>query len=160
MAARHRARERALQMLFQIDLTADSPDDVFVQFAERDAPDDATIDEPGRVFAEALVLGVLEHRVRLDARIESRATRWRVARMPVVDRNVLRLALYEMLLHEPALPAAVAIDEAVELAKRFGGEQSGAFVNGLLDALRRESEGGARQAASAREEEEEDPIRR
>lgn len=153
MATRHRARERALQMLFQIDLAGDAPAEVFQQFADCFATDEA-----GRAFAEALVLGVLEHRPQLDRRMEARAQRWRVARMPVVDRNVLRLALYEML-HEPDVPAAVAIDEAVELAKRFGGPDSAGFVNALLDTLRRETGLDASPDESPRAEEE-DPIRR
>ena len=83
-------------------------------------------------FAKELFLGVIEHRQELDGRIQQHAENWRVERMSGVDRNILRLALHESG-RADAVPAAVIIDEAIELAKKFGGENSGAFVNGVLD---------------------------
>jgi len=135
LGQRRRARECALQMLFQIDLTGDRPDEVFPQFWEGQE-----IDVEGRRFAERLVLGTTTARARLDETIAACTEHWRIERMPAVDRNLLRLAAYEILL-EPDTPAVVVIDEAVEIAKRFGSEQSGAFINGILDAIRRRVEG-------------------
>jgi N utilization substance protein B len=89
-----------------------------------------------RAFAEELALGVAAHRDELDARIADHAQNWRLDRMAAVDRNVLRLAAYELLY--TGTPASIVIDEAVELARDFGGERSPAFVNGVLDALARE----------------------
>jgi len=84
--------------------------------------------------ARALVEGTTEHRDEIDALIRTQADNWRLERMPVVDRNILRLAIYEML-HEPAVPKLVVLDEAIELAKKYGSDQSSRFVNGLLDGL-------------------------
>jgi transcription antitermination factor NusB len=87
-------------------------------------------------YARTLVNGVVENRQRIDELISEQADNWRLERMPVVDRNVLRLAVYE-LLYELDIPKLVVVDEAIELAKRFGSENSGRFVNGLLDGLLR-----------------------
>jgi N utilization substance protein B len=134
MGHRRRSREFALQMLFQVDLTDSAPHEVFPQFWSQHA------EEPEHVaFAERLVLGVVAERARFDRMIQEAAEHWRVERMAVVDRNVLRMALYE-LLHDRETPRAVVIDEAIEIAGRFGGADSGAFVNGILDAVRRRLE--------------------
>ena len=85
-------------------------------------------------FAQELVQGTLDNRDKIDDMITAQADNWRLERMPAVDRNVLRLAIYEML-HETDTPKLVVVDEAIELAKKFGSEQSGRFVNGLLDGL-------------------------
>jgi N utilization substance protein B len=123
-------------MLFQIDLTATPPAEVFREFWI-----DQALADDVRAFAEGLVRGVAARRVALDAVIAGSSEHWRIERMAVVDRNVLRMAIYE-LLWERETPAAVVIDEAIEVAKRFGGEESGAFVNGVLDAVRRAFERG------------------
>ena len=86
-------------------------------------------------YARTLVEGSLAHQESIDRLVANQADNWRLERMPVVDRNVLRLAVYEMR-YQPDVPAVVVIDEAIELAKKFGSEQSGRFVNGILDALR------------------------
>ena len=85
-------------------------------------------------YAQALVRGTLDSLEKIDELIRSQADNWRLERMPAVDRNILRLAVYEML-HETDTPKLVVVDEAIELAKKFGSEQSGRFVNGLLDGL-------------------------
>jgi N utilization substance protein B len=122
-------------MLFQIDLTGVAPQQVFRQFwNDREA--EATV----RSFAEGLVLGVFEQRGALDRLISAAAEHWRIGRMAVVDRNVLRMAAYE-LLNALETPAPVVIDEAIEVAKKFGSEESGGFINGILDAIRRRVEG-------------------
>jgi N utilization substance protein B len=90
--------------------------------------------EEAFLFAQELVKGTLDNRQRIDDMITAQADNWRLERMPAVDRNVLRLAIYEML-YETDTPKLVVVDEAIELAKKFGSEQSGRFVNGLLDGL-------------------------
>ena len=131
MASRRQAREHALQILFQIDVTGDSPGSGFdLHWRGRE------VDPETREFAERIVRGAVADAVRIDALIRSASENWRLERMANVDRNVLRLAIYE-LLHEISTPPAVVIDEAIEIAKRFGGEESGQFVNGVLDAVRK-----------------------
>jgi transcription antitermination protein NusB len=120
---RHAARTRALELLYEADLK-DRP------LAEVLAAHLAA-EEPPPDFAVALVRGVHRHREEIDGLIETHSRGWKLSRMPIVDRNVLRLALFE-LLHSPDVPRAVAIDEAVELAKELSTEDSGRFVNGLL----------------------------
>jgi len=121
-------------MLFQIDLTDAVPAEVFPGFWDaRDAEPEV------RRFAEALVDGVVGKRDHLDGIIAGTAEHWRIDRMAVVDRNVLRLATYEMLGH-PETPVAVIIDEAIEIARKYGSAESGGFINGVLDAVRRRIE--------------------
>lgn len=128
MATRSKAREVVMQMLYACDLNPDlSFDTMREMIAER-------IANPAlRQFAESLLAGVLEYRRELDDRIEAVAENWSIRRMSPTDRNILRLAAYE--LTHTDVPPRVAIDEAVELAKRFGGPHSAQFVNGILDRL-------------------------
>lgn len=129
MGVRRRGRELALQMLYQHELSGSSPEEMASRFEELEqAPPQS------REFALSLVRGVLEHWKEIDRWVSTQAEHWRLERMATVDRNILRLAVYE-LLFEPDTPPAVVIDEAVELAKRFGSEQSGPFVNGVLDGF-------------------------
>jgi transcription antitermination protein NusB len=117
------ARERALYLLYEAQLKDISPVDALAR----------QIVEPDELTA-LLVRGVVDHRERLDEAIAERATGWSLARMPVLDLNVLRLGAFE-LAERPDVPVAVVIDEAVELAKRFSTDNSGRFVNGVLSAL-------------------------
>jgi N utilization substance protein B len=126
MGARSSGREAALQMLFAVEATSASPEQVIRDFW-REFPGDAE----GRPYSESLVRGVAGEKSVLDERIARASEHWRLSRMTRVDRNVLRLGTWE-LLHETDTPRAVILDEAVELAKRFGTEDSGAFVNGVL----------------------------
>ena len=119
-------------MLFQIDVAGGAPVEIYPEFWREHEVEDEV-----RSFAEQLVEGVCSERERLDALIAGAASNWRVDRMAVVDRNILRMASYE-LAHLLDTPAAVILDEAIEVGKRFGTEQSGAFINGVLDAVRRE----------------------
>jgi N utilization substance protein B len=129
MGARRKARELALQMLFENDIAGTKPDEMFHRSADlKKAPQSV------RDFTERLVSGTLAHRDDLDAIISRQADHWRLARMPIVDRNILRLALFE-LLHEPATPRPVVIDEALEIAKRFSTPRSSQFINGILDGV-------------------------
>jgi len=139
----------ALQMLYQKELGASDAGEVKASFdpfeylAARDdgeavavAPD---LVRQALAFAGELFDGTLARRDEIDELVKSQAENWRLERMPAVDRNILRLAVYE-LLAEPDVPPLVVLDEAIELAKRYGSEQSGAFVNGLLDGLLRRPE--------------------
>lgn len=141
MGHRRRARECALQMLFQVDLTGGTSEDVFLQFWK-----DQEAGEQIRSFAERLVLGVVGNYQDLDAALAGSVENWRIERMAVVDRNVLRMGVYEIL-YEPETPPVVIIDEAIEVAKKFGSEESGSFINGILDDVRRRFEAGELQAS-------------
>ncbi|GIW72650.1 MAG: N utilization substance protein B [Planctomycetota bacterium] len=119
----------ALQLLYQIDLLGSGISErEREEFLQR-----ATRDEVARRFARELVHGVLRHQAEIDARLAALAQNWQLGRMAVVDRNVLRIGAYELLYTDA--PPKVVINEAVELAKRFSGKNSGAFVNGILDSL-------------------------
>jgi transcription antitermination factor NusB len=161
---RRMAREMAVQMLYQSDLGGSPLPQIFNSFDQSDyltreepgeeapQPHDARppVDprnndraelakrkkrvEEAFHFAQDLVRGAMDHREEVDGLIRSQADNWRLERMPAVDRNILRLAIYEML-YEKDTPKLVVVDEAIELAKKFGSEQSGRFVNGLLDGL-------------------------
>jgi N utilization substance protein B len=133
-AARHRSRRAALQALYASDLRARGGPAQEAPEAALDALAEHFELPPGaRAFAKELVLGVEASRDALDARLRAVARNWRLERMAVVDRNLLRLAAFEILFL--GTPAAVAIDEAVELAHEFGDDASPRFVNGVLDAL-------------------------
>jgi N utilization substance protein B len=128
MGSRHLARERALQILFQYDIHG-KPDVWLDEFWNQ-----VTGTEETRAFAERLVQGVLAHKRELDATIGRYATNWKVSRMPIVDRNILRAGLYELLWMDD-VPARVTMDEAIELAKSFGDDEASKFVNGILDKV-------------------------
>ena len=134
MGRRRQAREYALQMLFQIDLAGETPTAVGPEFWRGQK-----VSSESKEFADRLVAGVRDQRLELDRWIVGSARNWRVERMATVDRNVLRLAVFEML-HDDDTPPAVVIDEAVEVAKKFGSADSGGFINGILDAIRRRLE--------------------
>ena len=121
--SRHAARKRALDILYEADLVERPIGEILAKHL-----DDA--DDPPGEFAVALVRGVHRHRADLDALITAHSRDWKLSRMPVVDRNVLRLGLYEILHSD--VPAAVAIDEAVELAKELSTSDSPRFINGVL----------------------------
>ena len=134
MGSRRKARECALQMLFAADVAETPPDEVVrTYWAELG---DSDLEEPAREFATRLAAGTLAQLEALDERIRSRAEHWRIARMAVVDRNILRLAVYEFL-HEPT-PRTVAINEALEIARRFSTYEATQFINGILDAIKRD----------------------
>jgi N utilization substance protein B len=134
MGSRRKARECALQMLFAADVAGTRPDELARNFWSELA--DGELDEDGREFATRLALGALAHAEEVDERIKSRAEHWRIDRMATVDRNVLRLAVYEFL-HEPT-PRTVAINEALEVARRFSTYEATQFINGILDAIKRD----------------------
>ena len=133
MPSRRRSRQRALQVLFLWDARRQPVDDAL------DAYYDTLFSEeqPGRdPFVSELVQGTIKHLAEVDDGISRHAEHWRMERMPAVDRNILRLSVFEMT--HLGTPAAVAIDEALELARKFSNEESVQFVNGVLDAVHRE----------------------
>ena len=124
-------------MLYQQELAGTDLETIFTEFEELQTAPAST-----REFAENLVRGVAAMRDELDARLAEQTEHWRLERMAAVDRNILRVALYELLVARET-PALVVIDEAVEIAKRFGSERSSQFVNGILDGvLQRERAAG------------------
>jgi transcription antitermination protein NusB len=128
MGSRHQARERALQILFQYDIHG-KPDVWLDEFWKP-----LKADEETKVFAERLVEGVLDKKKELDALIGKHATNWKVSRMPIVDRNILRAGVYELIWMDE-VPAKVTMNEAIELAKSFGDDEASKFVNGILDKV-------------------------
>jgi N utilization substance protein B len=135
MPSRRKSREHALQMLFLWDMNRDSAERSSAAFYE--LLDHGPGPQPPRdEFADALFHGVVENSGELDQRIARHAEHWRIERMAAVDRNILRLAVCEMARMDT--PPPVVIDEAIELARRFSNEEAAQFVNGVLDAVRRE----------------------
>jgi N utilization substance protein B len=132
-APRQASRQVALQVLFALDM---GPASVPVEEVFERVADNFELPEGARAFAKQLVCGVIAERERIDAALARHARNWRLPRMAAVDRNVLRLGAYEIL--HTDTPAAVVLDQAVELARRFGAEGSPGFVNGVLDAVARE----------------------
>lgn len=134
-AGRHRAREAALQMLYQWEIGRVSAHEAIATYwPAHDA--EHTLDEPLREFANQLVRGTIGRVSEIDAMLAAHAQNWRVERMAVIDRLVLRLAVFEFLA-QPDTPPRVVINEALELARAFSGEEAVAFVNGVLDAVRK-----------------------
>jgi transcription antitermination protein NusB len=129
MGARHSGREAALQMLFQLEASSASPDATIELFWRT-----FEADPEGRPYADTIVRGVAEGLSVLDEKIAAASKNWRLERMSRVDRNLLRLGTWE-LVHRADVPRAVVLDEAVELAKSYGTEESSAFVNGVLDRV-------------------------
>jgi N utilization substance protein B len=129
---RRKAREYALQFLFQHEFTGTKP--------ERKDFDDFWQDKPGdpdtKAFAEDLISGTLEHCEELDVAIRAAAEHWVLERMAAVDRTILRFAVYE-LLHRGDIPSTVTINEAIEIAKKYSAEESAPFINGILDRITR-----------------------
>lgn len=127
---RTKARERAVQALYQIDVAASDLDEALERFWKSFEP----VEREVRAIAEEYVRGVAEHRQTIDDAIEGVSANWRLDRMAKVDRNVLRLAVFE-LQHRSDVPVRVVLNEAIEMGKKYGSESSGAFINGLLDRI-------------------------
>ena len=133
MGRRRKAREVALQFLYQLDQHGDTdPTEHEAEFWTRHPVDEAT-----RAFASTLVRGVTSRHIEVDKLIAQYTEHWDLDRMAVVDRNILRLAVYE-LLDRPSVPPKVAINEAIEISKKFGTEDSSRFINGILDRVYKE----------------------
>ena len=135
MTIRRRAREIALQVLYQLDIVPADPQEALTLYFENFHPSEKT-----REFCRRLVEGVCQEQGEIDRLIEENAENWTLKRMAVVDRNILRLATFE-LLNCPDIPFKASLNEAIELAKKFGNDDSSSFINGILDQIR--SLGGA-----------------
>jgi len=134
MRKRTQARQLALQILYQIDITHDDPSASLDNFWSVQTQE---IDPTVRQFTSELVKGIQDHHQIIDRKIAEYAQNWELKRMAVVDRNILRQACFEIL-YRPDIPPKVAINEAIELAKRFSGIEAGKFVNGILDKIRQD----------------------
>jgi len=129
MGARRKARELALQMLFQRDISGNQPDQIIDTFEELQKSKAYTRD-----FATKIFRGTVEHVEAIDEMIQNQAENWRLTRMAAVDRNIIRMSIYEFL-HETDTPKLVIIDEAIEIAKKYGTQKSSQFINGILDGV-------------------------
>jgi N utilization substance protein B len=146
-SARRQSRQAALQVLYAADLAGRGAGGLTLERVEAAygaVGDHFELPEGARAYAKELVTGVARRLPEIDALLGAHATHWRVERMAAVDRNLLRLAIYEMAWG--GTPSSVAIDEAIELARRFGSDRSPAFVNGVLDAIGRSLAGAAAEA--------------
>jgi transcription antitermination protein NusB len=151
MGARRKARECALQMLFAADVAGTRGDQLARTFWSELSDGDL---EPGaQEFATRLAMGTLAHLDEVDEHIRSRAEHWRISRMALVDRNLLRLAVYEFL-HEPT-PRTVTINEALEIARRFSTYEATQFINGILDAIKRDLDRDSPEPEASADEESE-----
>ncbi len=129
MGARRKARELALQMLFQHDMSGNEPDTIIGTFEELQKSKPNTRDFATRIFR-----GTVDNLPKIDEMISAQADNWRLSRMAVVDRNIIRMSIYEFL-HETDTPKLVIIDEAIEIAKKYGTQKSSQFINGILDGI-------------------------
>ncbi len=131
MQERRKGRHRALHILYQREITGERIADILVKASWSEEDGEPT------AFCREILAGVEGHQATIDEEIESISENWVLSRMPIVDRNILRIAAYEIL-YEPDIPASVSINEAVEMAKVYGGEDSSKFVNGILGRLAEE----------------------
>ncbi|BDI30678.1 N utilization substance protein B [Capsulimonas corticalis] len=143
---RRDARELALRMLYQIEIGHQPPSEVIDAALEQ-----SQLDDKNSTFAQELVRGVLEHQSSIDARLTVLASDWALDRQAAVDRNILRLASFEMI-YRPDSPVAAVVNEAVELAKKYSTAESGRFVNGVLGALAREPRGDGEVSSDSSEQ--------
>jgi N utilization substance protein B len=130
---RRKSREFVLQVLYQLDITKKDAQKTLTQFQDYFSGNKERDD-----FMERLVLGVLEHCKEIDRLIEKYSENWRLDRMNIIDRAILRMAIFELLYCEE-IPPKVTLNEAIELGKRFGSEDSGSFINGILDRIQNEA---------------------
>jgi transcription antitermination protein NusB len=129
MGARRKARELALQMLFQFDMAGNPPETIVATFEDLQKSKPNT-----REFAVKIFNGTVNHLTEIDDMIQQQADNWRLSRMAIVDRNIIRMSIYEFM-HETDTPKLVIIDEAIEIAKKFGTQKSSQFINGILDGI-------------------------
>jgi N utilization substance protein B len=136
MGDRRKSRELALQALFALDLNKTDPRPQIDAFLEQHGED---LSEPTQLFFQMLVDGVVGNREEIDNLLDQWAKNWKISRMPAVDRNIMRIAVFEML-NLSDIPPSVSINEAVEIGKKFGTRDSGPFINGVLDRIRAQHE--------------------
>ena len=148
MGKRREGREAAVQFLYQFDVNRQPVDELLASFWKlRSGPGKAETSQKTRTFTENLVKGVMAHFEEIDACISKFTANYDLHRIAVVDRNILRVGIYEMQ-HCTDVPPVVCINEAIEIAKKFGSEESGRFVNGILDRVRADLTRDARKAES------------
>jgi transcription antitermination factor NusB len=135
MRKRSLAREVCLKVLYQMDVTLEDYQACLENYWLREEEASSLADESIKDFVRELVKGVAEHLKEIDAKISQHATNWEIERMAVIDRNILRLACFELLFRQD-IPPKVSINEAIELAKKYSEPQSGRFVNGILDKIK------------------------
>lgn len=131
MGKRRKARESALQILFQLEFDNSKPEETLKRYWANQRSNTET-----KGFTKQLINGITAHQDEIDRAIQSGSENWRVSRMPIVDRNILRIAVFE-LFYEKSLAPAIVINEAIEIAKKFGSDKSSPFINGVLDGLLR-----------------------
>ena len=134
MGRRRKARESALQILFQLEFNKPQIEKAVDQFWR-----ERKVSEEIRDYSNRIVKGIVSHQEEIDSLIQSLSDHWRLSRMAHVDRNILRIAVFEFL-HEKTLAPAVIINEAIEIAKKYSSDEAAAFVNGILDAVRKKLE--------------------
>lgn len=160
MANRHLSRSIALQTLFELDFQAEVSSDLVVEEVFKRNAEEFAPGMGDTSFAKTLVDGVLKNRGKLDEIIEKAAPDWPIDKIAIVDRNTLRIGLYELLFsNRDEVPAKVAINEAIEIAKTFGGENSGRFVNGVLGAVYKELGEPGKDEVSRKKKKETDPAK-
>ena len=148
MGKRRDGREAAVQYLYQVDLHKERESHSFTDFWElRSGPGKAPVTPKIRAFTEQIIAGVTGSLSELDECIKKYTANYEIHRLAAVDRNILRVAIYEML-HSPDVAPVIIINEAIEIAKKFGGEKSGGFVNGILDRVKQDLNRPARTAAA------------
>ena len=135
MRPRHQARVRALQALYEADLVGHPPGEALQALLERDEDGEPQPSKETAEYARHLIAGVVRNREAIDRLITQAAPTWPLRQMPSIDKSILRLAIFELLFDNEAVPTKVAINEAVELAKEFGSENSSKFVNGVLGTI-------------------------
>jgi len=133
MRKRTKAREHALKILYAIDITGEEPKKCIDTYWKNDEEHDTEV----KTFANSLALGVANKAKEIDKVISERATNWQLGRMAVIDRNILRFAAYELLFADE-IPPKVTINEAIDIAKRYGDSESGKFINGVLDKINKD----------------------
>jgi len=132
LGTRRKSRESALQVLYQLEITKQEGPEAITRWKDHFSSREET-----DAFSERIVLGVLEHAREINQLIERFSENWRLERMNLVDRNILRMAIFE-LLHCSEIPPKVTLNEAIDLGKRYGSEDSGSFINGILDRIQKE----------------------
>jgi transcription antitermination protein NusB len=149
MPSRRKSREAALQVLFSMDMLKDDSESLMTRLCEMIGAEDEDAIDP---YRNKLIQGVIAHRVQIDDIIMQFSSNWKMSRMAGTDRNIMRIAVYEMMHQQKDVPHKVAIDEAVDIAKKFGTEESGAFINGILDGIyhHRLSDPGKKDDASSK----------
>mgnify|MGYP006267145369 FL=1 len=140
MGQRMKAREHTLRVLFQLEFESSDPEETLAQYWEtRKAPQEI------KEYSSWLVKGISSHQKKIDSIIQSVSEHWRISRMALIDRNILRLAVFE-LLYEEDIAAAIVINEAIEIARKYSGDDAATFVNGILDAIRKKLERGKKSS--------------